>query len=213
MAVEARRATRREGYVPLAERSAARRAAARQYDDATKDRFSGIFEKYNSEIFRHVLGMVRNPDTARDLTQDAFLSAYTSFGNLGEDAQIRAWLHEIAANKALSHIRRSATKREQAASAVAAGRGVSEEAVFGEDPDSSPEEHALRREHDSEVRQAVHRLPEKHARSIALFYFEGKSTAEIGEALKGSGGAAKANLFRGRQALAQLPSMREKSKF
>ena len=50
--------------------------------------------------------MVRDPELAADLTQDAFVKAYKAYDSLEKPENARAWLYQIAHRVALDHIRR-----------------------------------------------------------------------------------------------------------
>ena len=50
--------------------------------------------------------MLRDPELAADLTQDAFIKAYRAHDTLEDPAHARAWLYQIAHRVALDEIRR-----------------------------------------------------------------------------------------------------------
>ena len=51
--------------------------------------------------------LVRDPDDAEDVTQEALLLAYRYRDSFRGDSQYRTWLYRIATTAALSHLRRS----------------------------------------------------------------------------------------------------------
>jgi len=65
-----------------------------------------LFAKHHSEIHVYVLRMVRDPELAADLTQDAFVKAYRNYDTLEKPENARAWLYQIAHRVALDEIRR-----------------------------------------------------------------------------------------------------------
>ena len=50
--------------------------------------------------------MLRDPELAADLTQDAFVKAYRAYESLEEPENARAWLYQIAHRVALDELRR-----------------------------------------------------------------------------------------------------------
>ena len=50
--------------------------------------------------------MLRDPELAADLTQDAFIRAYRAYADLDDLSKARAWLYQIAHRVALDEIRR-----------------------------------------------------------------------------------------------------------
>jgi RNA polymerase sigma-70 factor (ECF subfamily) len=57
-------------------------------------------------IYRAVLGVVLDEPTAEDLTQETFERAYRTRTQYRRTAPVGAWLHRIAINLAISHVRR-----------------------------------------------------------------------------------------------------------
>ena len=65
-----------------------------------------LFAKHHGEIHVYLLRMVRDPELAADLTQDAFVKAYRNYDTLEKPENARAWLYQIAHRVALDEIRR-----------------------------------------------------------------------------------------------------------
>jgi hypothetical protein len=65
-----------------------------------------LFAKHQGEIFAYLLRMMRDPEVAADMTQDAFVKAYKNYASLEKPENARAWLYQIAHRVALDEIRR-----------------------------------------------------------------------------------------------------------
>ena len=65
-----------------------------------------LFAKHHAEIYAYLLRMLRDPELAADLTQDAFVKAYRAYDTLEESENARAWLYQIAHRVALDDLRR-----------------------------------------------------------------------------------------------------------
>ena len=67
--------------------------------------FAAVVATHEAPISRYLSRLVGDPELARDLTQETFLSAYRALPRL-EPANVGGWLYRIATNHALSHFRR-----------------------------------------------------------------------------------------------------------
>ena len=65
-----------------------------------------LFAKHHGEIYAYLLRMMRDPEVAADMTQDAFIKAYKNYETLEKPENARAWLYQIAHRVALDEIRR-----------------------------------------------------------------------------------------------------------
>lgn len=75
--------------------------------------FAAIVRAYESQLYAHLVNMLGDPETARDVAQDTFLAAYRALPRWRPPDDDRAdalrplspWLYRIATNKALSLLR------------------------------------------------------------------------------------------------------------
>ena len=65
-----------------------------------------LFAKHQNEIYAYLVRMLRDPELAADLTQDAFVKAYKAYDSLQKPENARAWLYQIAHRVALDDLRR-----------------------------------------------------------------------------------------------------------
>jgi RNA polymerase sigma-70 factor, ECF subfamily len=82
---------------------------SRDLDPATQ--FPVLFEREYLNVFRTIRAMVLNDQEAEDLTQEAFTRAYRARLRYRPTAPPGAWLHRIAINTAISHLRRQKLAR------------------------------------------------------------------------------------------------------
>lgn len=71
-----------------------------------KSQFPLLYEQEHRRVFRTIRAMVLDQADAEDLTQECFARAYRARSRYKPDAPPSAWLHRIAVNTALSHLRR-----------------------------------------------------------------------------------------------------------
>lgn len=78
--------------------------AAQELDPA--EEFEAHYQTYRLPIYRTIRGIVLDGAAAEDLTQETFERAFKYRRDRGEVDSIGAWLHRIAVNAAISHLRR-----------------------------------------------------------------------------------------------------------
>ena len=150
-----------------------------------------LFAKHHNEIYAYLVRMLREPELAADLTQDAFVKAYKNYDTLQKPENARAWLYQIAHRVALDEIRRRKIIR-----------------FFpwtGESPGSSPSaEHLVMETHLSgDMQRALARIPERQRAALVLAELHDLTGVELAAALDVSHVAARALLTRARESLRQ----------
>jgi RNA polymerase sigma-70 factor (ECF subfamily) len=150
-----------------------------------------LFARHHTEIYGYLLRMLREPELAADLTQDAFVKAYRNYETLEKPENARAWLYQIAHRVALDEIRRRKIIR-----------------FFpwtGESPGSAPSaEHLVMEAHLSgDMQRALARIPERQRAALLLAELHDLTGLELAAALGVSHVAARALLTRARESLRQ----------
>jgi RNA polymerase sigma-70 factor (ECF subfamily) len=83
------------------------------------DNIADVHALYEQRVFRFLLVNVRDRDTALELTQDTFLSAWRSRASFRGDCSVVTWLMRIAVNHLRDHTRTGAFKFWKRAAATA----------------------------------------------------------------------------------------------
>jgi RNA polymerase sigma-70 factor (ECF subfamily) len=150
-----------------------------------------LFAKHHGEIYAYLLRMLREPELAADLTQDAFIKAYRNYETLEKPENARAWLYQIAHRVALDEIRRRKIIRffpwtgESHGSAPSAERLVMDAHL------------------SSDMQRALARIPERQRAALLLAELHDLTGLELAAALGVSHVAARALLTRARESLRQ----------
>lgn len=126
-------------------------------------------------------------DAAKDVAQDAFVSAYKALGRFREDSSLETWFYRILVNQAHRHRRWRAVRERW--SAV----WDEEQAVSSSDPGDP----ALRRR----ISQALAKLTRRQREAFILVHFEGFTVRETGNLLNTPEGTIKSHLHRALKAL------------
>ena len=79
----------------------------------TDGAFEQLVTDYQRLIYTICRQMVKDPDTAEDLVQETFLSAYTNIDRC-DPAFYKQWLVRVAANKCKDHLKSAWVRRVQA---------------------------------------------------------------------------------------------------
>ena len=68
--------------------------------------FRVLFERYQRRAYSLAYGVVRNPDDALDVVQDAFIKAHRYLDKFEGTSSFYTWLYRIVMNLAIDHIRK-----------------------------------------------------------------------------------------------------------
>ncbi|MCI0344579.1 MAG: RNA polymerase sigma factor [Chloroflexi bacterium] len=149
----------------------------------------GLFARHQGEIYAYLLRMVRDPEMAADMTQDAFVKAYKAYNHLEKPENARAWLYQIAHRVALDEMRRRKIVRFLPWTGESKGSAPSAEHLAMEVRLSGPLERALAR------------IPERQRAALLMAELHDLTGLELASALGVSHVAARALLTRARQSL------------
>lgn len=159
--------------------------------------------KFQDRIFSLVLRMVSNYEDARDLTQEAFVSAYRAMEKFRAESSFHTWLFRIAVNTVISYRRRKRTTRQLSASADKADDETPSLADLA-DRNPGPSEAAEAAERQRAVQKAIVQLDPEFRDAIVLRDLQGLSYEEMVQALACPIGTVKSRIHRGRVALKEL---------
>jgi RNA polymerase sigma-70 factor, ECF subfamily len=143
----------------------------------------------------------RDPHRAEDLTQETFLLAWRSIGQLSEPAAFRTWLLSIARSVAADAYRRDGRKKR-----TAGGRREDFSAATDSVPDAAPrpDESAQLDERRRRVAGALRSLPDEYGLPLTLRYIAGADYDTIGRQLGLTNGSLRGLLSRGMARLREI---------
>lgn len=148
--------------------------------------------------------LLRCEEEARDVVQEAFLSAFRGMESFSGGSKLSTWLHSITVNAALMRLR--SRRRRPDTSIEDLLPRFDESGDWLEDPaGSNPPCDAVESEQiRTVVRRCIDELPETHRTVLLLRDIQDLSTAETAEVLGITPTAVKLRLHRARQALRTL---------
>lgn len=154
--------------------------------------FATLVERYDRAVYHLAYRTVRDPEEARDATQEAFFKAYRSLRTFKPGAKFSTWIFAIAYHACCDRLnrRKRYSNEEFPEDRADAAPGPAEQAVAMDD---------ARRLH-----VAIGRLPEKYRTVITLYHLQGKQYEEIATVLGVPIGTVKTHLFRAKEHLRKL---------
>ncbi len=155
--------------------------------------------KYFDAIYNAIYRMVRDKEEVTDLTQEAFIKAFTSLASFNDEYAFSTWLFKIATNNSIDYIRR---KRLQTFSIDKPIESKDSDYTF-EIPDSTYEADGelISSQRKKLLDDAIGSLPPRYRQVIILRHVEEKEYQEIAKLLKLPLGTVKAHIFRARELL------------
>jgi RNA polymerase sigma-70 factor (ECF subfamily) len=69
------------------------------------DAFEELINRHSRRVFRTLVGILGDPDEARDAMQETFLKAFQHLGGFQQRSKFSTWLVSIASNTALQRLR------------------------------------------------------------------------------------------------------------
>lgn len=166
------------------------RLVSRTWDHDTAHAFvEALFAKHHNEIYAYLVRMLREPELAADLAQDAFVKAYKNYDTLEKNENARAWLYQIAHRVALDELRRRKIIRMVPWTGESRGASPSAEKIALDLRLSGPLERALAQ------------IPERQRAALLLAELHDLTGVELAAAMGVSHVAARAILTRARESL------------
>jgi len=172
-------------------------------------------QKGNSEAFNELVLMYQNAvynlayrilgeaDSAEDITQISFLTAYRSLPRF-RNGSFRSWLFRIATNACYDELRQS---RRHPAFPIDSDDWTEENIVplnGWQTPQSTPEQLCAQHELEQSIQQALNKLDPDHRAVIVLVDLQDMDYQEAAQVLRIPLGTVKSRLARGRVQLRQL---------
>lgn len=157
--------------------------------------FAKLVNLYQEKIRRYLSRFDPNASVIDDLAQEVFLTAFRKLREFEGKSSFSTWIHGIAKNKALTFLR-SESRRKNREKEIALASVLEWQANL------------IERESDHEqfnflkwLDECLDDLSTAGRQVIQLYYFEGKSSHEVGVELDKGAGAIRMMLIRIRRAL------------
>jgi RNA polymerase sigma factor (sigma-70 family) len=152
------------------------------------ERFEDVYLREFAGVFALAFALSGSRWAAEDIAQDAFVVAHRQWGRIGGYDDPGAWVRRVAANLAVSGVRRRLAEARALVRLAARQREQPYAALPAEDGD---------------FWRAVRRLPRRQAQAVALVALGDLSTTEVASTLGCSQRTVQVHLQKARATLAQ----------
>ena len=157
-------------------------------------------ERHKQKAYRIAFGFARDREEAKDLSQEAFLKAFTHLGRFDGRSGFYTWFYRILVNVCLDYRRRA--KRTSAEEFTESLESQVEPSPLIANP-VAPDQHAIAGQLSRRVGAAIELLPAKQRTAFILKNHQGLSIREIAETMETAEGTVKVHLHRAVTALRQ----------
>jgi RNA polymerase sigma-70 factor (ECF subfamily) len=183
--------------VPSSDAELARQALA-----GSQAAYSALVGRYASAAVNVAARLVNDRGLAEELAQEAFIRAFARLGTYDHERRFSSWFFQILHNVSVDYLRRRRVDTISLDTLLTAGYA----GPTDDDPASSPDLEAERRELTAALADALGHLRLEFREAVVLKYQQGLSVEEIAQILGIPEGTVKTYLHRARKELAVILS-------
>jgi RNA polymerase sigma-70 factor, ECF subfamily len=162
--------------------------------------FDELMRTYRERVWSVVYNITGNHADATDLTQEAFIRAFTNISRYNFKSSFYTWLYRIAVNQTLSSLRKRKLKRALAFARFSPDESTEAaiDRMAQRDTEAAP---GLRSELQNQLNSALQQLGEGHRTVVVLAEIEGLPLQEVADVLGLSLGTVKSRLHYAKEQL------------
>lgn len=152
--------------------------------------FAELYDEHAARVYALCLRMLADPVTAAELVPTIFQRIWDQRDRFRGDSQFSTWLHRVAVNEVLQHLRGERRRTARIALMDDGHRPLAEPHARTTDPGF-----------EIDMERALSRLPAVPRHVFVLHDIEGYSHEEIAQVLTMPASTSRSHLFRARRAL------------
>jgi len=177
------------------------RQLVEQAQTGNRAAFEELVRRYDRDVLRLALNLMKRTEDARDVYQEAFLKVYRNLHRFRFECSFYTWLYRIVTNVCLDHLRRRQARPEDQAPELRATQHDDASTDFFERQREhratlDPERHLLGQEIKAKLALAMERLSPRERIVFEMKHYQGLKLRAIGDALGTSEETVKNSLFR-----------------
>lgn len=181
----------------------------RQAQAGDRDAFAQIVLTQQHYVYSIAMSVLKNPEDAADLTQDAFIRLYRALPQYNGESRFTTWLYRLVVNLGRDELRRRGRQVQIVLPSSSEDEIDPMLGVADDDRWSDPAQALDSRELRDQVRQALGQLEEHYRLVLTLYYFDDMKYADIAEVLDMPLNTVKSHIRRGKERLAALLEAQE----
>lgn len=175
-------------------------ALIRAAQGGDQDAFEQLVRAYDQSVLRLAMNLLRSPEDAHDVYQEAFLRVYRNLNNFRFDCSFHTWLYRIVTNLCLDQLRKRKVRKEEPSVLTTPDGPLDRmDSVPEERVDGDPQRNLLSGEVRQKVKEVLGQLTPRERSVFELRHYQGLRLRRIGEILGTTEEAAKNCLFRATQ--------------
>lgn len=162
--------------------------------------FEQLVRLYDQNVLRLALNLLRSPEDAHDIYQEAFLRVYKNLHAFRFDCSFHTWLYRIVTNLCLDTLRKRRVRREEN-TVVETSEGLLDrmDTVEESRAHGDPQRQLMSRQLHCRIQEVMGDLTPRERAVFQMRHYQGLRLRTIGEMLGTSEEAAKNCLFRATQ--------------
>ena len=163
--------------------------------------FEELVRRFDRDVLRLALNLMKRPEDARDVYQEAFLMVYRNLHRFRFECSFYTWLYRIVTNVCLDHLRRRQARPEDQAPEIHPNRMEEGPRDFFDyqkehRPTLDPERSLMGKEIQARITRAMERLSPRERVVFEMKHYQGLKLRAIGDALGTTEETVKNSLFR-----------------
>ncbi len=151
-----------------------------------KEKIDNIWSDLNEELYRFILGKIKNEQISKDIHQEVFIKVQTKIHQLEHTSKLTSWVYQITRNTIIDHFRKLKTK------------DISIDNI--DMPANNNENFDYSKLTDC-MNQKIESLSVQHKEAIILTAFQNYSQKELSQHLKLSYSGTKSRVQKAREVL------------
>lgn len=165
-----------------------------------QDAFGQLVRAYDQSVLRLAMNLLRSPEDAQDVYQEAFLRVYRNLNNFRFDCSFHTWLYRIVTNLCLDQMRRRKVRKEEPTVITTTDGSVDRvDSVADQRAEGDPQRKMFSGQIRRRVKEVLSGLTARERMVFEMRHYQGLRLRNIGEILGTTEEAAKNCLFRANQ--------------
>jgi len=162
--------------------------------------FEQLVRLYDQNVLRLAMNLLRSPEDANDIYQEAFLRVFKNLHTFRFDCSFHTWLYRIVTNLCLDALRKRRVRREEDTVVETSERFLDRmDTVEESRADGDPQRQLLSRQLRARILLVLDGLTPRERAVFEMRHYQGLRLRAIGDMLGTSEEAAKNCLFRATQ--------------